>query len=562
MIFEKQLKSLLFNISLLFFACVLFASIFPSGVISYGFGFLSPMVLVPVGILLQRIRLYWSLSWGFFYGFLSYGLFNIWLITFSPVAFSIVPLIYGVYFIVVFFLLKLAQIYFPRYGFIIQAMIWLVYEYTRTNGFLGYSFGVLGYALSFYPLLIQSADLFGVWGVTFLLASISFYLAQLFRDCITSTLEVQNRKEIIPRGSKSNKVNLCTMLVQLKFLHKNTQYKYYFIGLVASIVFIIVYGITMQKNTTHLPSARIALIQHNTDPWKGGYTAYKTSLENLIAQTTLVMDSENPPETVVWSETSFVPSIAYHLKYRETPQYTRLIQELFNFLGKYPTTEFLIGNGEGIKVAGENGNKVRKNYNAALFFRGKELLDTYYKIHLVPFTEYFPYKILFSRFYQFLKDNDVHFWLKGTTHTVFEGKKIKFSTPICFEDGFGLQNARFVKEGAQVLINITNDAWSHVESNAMQHLQLSIFRAVENRRSVARSTNGGITAIIDMNGIIQSMLPSFEISSLVYDIPLNSNNFSIYTRWGDWFVYMILIMLCTIIIVRSIVWYRKSIEKH
>lgn len=519
----------LINLLLLTLAGVLFAAIFPNAIVRYGLGYLSVIAILPVGILIQRIHWYSAPLWGFCYGIFSYGLFNIWLYTFSPVAFVIVPLIYATYFTFMFVALKLADMWGKDYTYLIQAMMWVLYEYLRSTGFLGYSFGILGYSWSFYPFLIQSADIFGIWLFTFFIASVSFFLAQVWRDY----------------GHAYGLRSLAYMLLK-------PSYRNYLLGVAVFVSFIIVYGLfTFHEDVSEEDSktVRMSLIQHVTDPWESGFLSYKVSLEKLIFLTDKAMKSETPPDIVVWSETAFVPSIAYNLQYRTAPSHTRLVQDLLQYLQQYPDTEFLIGNGEGVQVEDDRGQNVRKDYNAALFFRGDKRLQSYYKLHLVPFTEYFPYTRLFPRVYEYLKNNDVHFWLQGTEYSVFEGEKIRFSTPICFEDGFGAQNAKFVRSGAEMLINITNDSWSGVESNAMQHLQLSIFRAVENRKHVARGTNAGMTAFINTNGSIEKMLPSYQEGVLTHDVTIYPHaRTTLYTRYTDWFVYPIMMVLVILII--------------
>lgn len=526
------------NGCILMTASILFASLFPNSIFREGFGLLAGIALVPLAILLQRINWYVVPLWGFAYGFLSYGLFNIWLITFSPASFFVVPTIYGIYFMFVCLALKLIQMYFRNYAFLVQAMLWLIYEYLRISGFLGYSFGVLGYALAFHPLLIQTSDIFGVWGITFYLVCMSFFLAQLHYD-VHNTISEQHNNQTSHTIMNSIKI----YFKQSIHISKRRHYRIFLILYGSITIFGLGYGLLATVDYSNNETVRTALMQHATDPWEGGNNAYRTSLDILKIQTKAAMETEPPPDLVVWSETAFVPSISYHLKYREVPEYTRLIQELLDFLALYPNTNYIIGNGEGIKIKNDEGHLVRSDYNATLLFEGDKILDTYYKMHLVPFTEYFPYKKLFPRFYQYLVNSDVHFWIHGTEHTVLHTNEVAISTPICFEDGFGLQNAKFVRAGAEILVNVSNDAWSHVESNAMQHLQLSILRAVENRRSVARSTNSGMTGVIDPNGKILSMLSSFSKEYLLYDVPIFTQKNTIYTRWGDWFIGFVLILL-------------------
>jgi apolipoprotein N-acyltransferase len=111
---------------------------------------------------------------------------------------------------------------------------------------------------------------------------------------------------------------------------------------------------------------------------------------------------------------------------------------------------------------------------------------------------------------------------------------VRFATPICFEDTFGYLNREFVRRGADVLVNMTNDAWSASEVCEIQHAVMAVFRAVENKRAVVRSTNGGITCIIDPNGKIVSKLEPFVADYLVGLVPVVRNVTTPYTRWGDW----------------------------
>ena len=180
------------------------------------------------------------------------------------------------------------------------------------------------------------------------------------------------------------------------------------------------------------------------------------------------------------------------------------------------------------------------DYNAAILFDRDRIVDTYRKLHLVPFTESFPFQKTLPAVYDWLVNADTHFWEKGTVYTVFEAGGVRFSTPICFEDTFGYLCRGFVSRGADVLVNITNDAWSFSVPGAMQHSTMAVFRAVENRRSVVRSTNAGMTTIIDPNGRILSTLPPFTERYLLGTVPVHTGTKTLYTRWGDWFPFLLL----------------------
>ena len=112
---------------------------------------------------------------------------------------------------------------------------------------------------------------------------------------------------------------------------------------------------------------------------------------------------------------------------------------------------------------------------------------------------------------------------------------MRFSTPICFEDTFGYLGREFVRHGAQVLVNMTNDSWSFSVPAEMQHMMMGVFRAVENRRSMVRSTNGGMTVTIDPDGRILQVLEPFTADYLIGTVPVVDGAHTPYTRWGDWF---------------------------
>ena len=181
------------------------------------------------------------------------------------------------------------------------------------------------------------------------------------------------------------------------------------------------------------------------------------------------------------------------------------------------------------------------DYNAVLLY-DKKLSTIYRKIHLVPFSENFPYEKQMPRFYQALKDRDYHWWGKGTEYTVFEAAGIKFSTPICYEDVFGYISREFINEGAQIIVNMTNDSWSGSIPAEMQHMAMGVFRAVENRRTMVRGTNAGITCTIEPDGEITNILEPFTEDYMIQSIPVYEATTTLYTRWGDWFAVLLLIL--------------------
>ncbi|RKX83927.1 MAG: apolipoprotein N-acyltransferase, partial [Spirochaetes bacterium] len=149
-------------------------------------------------------------------------------------------------------------------------------------------------------------------------------------------------------------------------------------------------------------------------------------------------------------------------------------------------------------------------------------------------------------------------WKKGKKYTVFNADGVKFSTPICFEDTFGNLCRNFVKRGADIIVNMTNDSWSYSVAAEMQHMNMAVFRAVENKRTVVRSTNGGITCSIDPNGKILHFLKPFTESYLISSVPVYNGRETLYTRWGDWFAILIVILASCGVVLSLLRLFRKK----
>jgi len=511
----RKVASFFVNVGLLFLAAVLFALSHPNPVFSWGLPLLGYVALVPVVLLIQRSSWVSVWIWGAAYGFVSYALFNYWLGTFHPLALFIVPLIYFTFFLVVFPCLKLIAHSFPKFAVVLQSIAWIAYEYWKTQGFLAYSYGTMGYTQFTLGPVLQFASLFGIWGVTFLVVYPSFYIGHA----------LQNGFNGVRNYIQSHRISLFAYL--------------------SVFLLVIVYGLVSPVNYSSAPVKRIATIQHNIDGWIGGSRSYTRAYE-IMKRLSLEAEKENP-DMIVWSETAFVPSILYHSRHREDLARYDLVQELLEFLKDRPVP-YVIGNDHGEVIYNPDGSTDRVDYNSVMLFEKGELKEMYWKQHLVPFTEHFPYKDIFPGLYKLLVESGTTFWEKGKISTVFSAAGVKFSTPICFEDIFGYLNRDFVNNGAELLINLTNDSWSGSLASQMQHMSMAVFRAVENRRSMVRSTNSGMTCVIDPNGRILEMLPPFVESKMVFDVPVYTSSRTLYSVVGDTpemvLVVFTLILLC------------------
>ena len=513
---------------------VLFSSLlttlsFPSFLRLDGYGILAWVALIPLFSVLFRSDRKAIVFYGTVYGAFTSTLINFWLGTFSLVSLQVIILIQGAfYFLFTMVCAPLLRKVQPPYRFVLTAALFTLFEYARSSGFLGYPWGLMGASQYRWTAILQVASLTGVWGLSFLIYLWNAAASELVWGRGEGTLGRIGRSASVVSAAWAGKSLSGDRLYWLR--------GGIFSGLL--VVGAILYGSwVMGKNLDPAGSSdslgdsvvRIALIQQNTDPRKD---EYRKTFEVLRTLTLGVLAQGNnsakergkpgePVDLVVWSETAFVPNIRRWS--REDPEKYELARLVRDFLTFQKTlgTYLLTGNDDYEVVVGEGSKEVRKNYNAAVFFAPNgAILDVYHKNKLVPFTEYFPYEKEFPWVYQALQSFDVHFWEPGTEQTVFQHPRFRFSTPICFEDVFPYLVREFVRKGADLIINISNDYWSLTPVEGKQHATHALLRAVENRKPLIRATASGWTLYADSYGRILASLPFYEEGALLVEVPL------------------------------------------
>jgi apolipoprotein N-acyltransferase len=162
----------------------------------------------------------------------------------------------------------------------------------------------------------------------------------------------------------------------------------------------------------------------------------------------------------------------------------------------------------------------------------------YDKIHLVPFSEYVPWR----KWLFFAKDLTglIGDFQPGTEYKVGRFSGQPFSVYICFEGIFPNEVRRFTLAGAALFVNISDDGWFGGSGAPEQHLAMARVRAVENRRWLLRGTNNGVTVSVDPYGRIVARLPSNVRGEL--DAPYGfRTGLTPYARWGDWLAWLCVI---------------------
>ena len=505
---ERSLRTLCSEVLVLLASAFVLAASFPGFLTDDGIAPLVFVALIPVFMVIRNTT--WRCVWfhGFLFGLVYYFFFNYWLKGFHALAIVIAPVIKGGEMLLLFLALKAIDEAFPKKGYILKGAVWAAYAYLAENWFAGYPYGNIVYALYPYPVLYQIADITGIWGIICLMVFPQAAAADYLYPW------VMGKRESFRLWLKSNLIPLIIWALLA----------------VASIIYGI-FSLAYWEDRTPSSTMRVACVQHNHDSWKGGYNTYRSNFNNLKRYTTESLITD--PDLVIWSETAFVPSVAWHTTYDAEGTVWEDIHDLTIDFVEYAESigvPLLTGNPKSVIADpslppyDEDGNKNSVEYNTVILFQDGEIKGEYIKQHLVPFTEHFPYEKQLPWLYNLLKAMDYNWWIPGTEPTVFDLNGVHFSTPICYEDAFGVLNAEYVASGAEVIINMTNDNWSKKPSAEWQHAEIAAFRSVETRKAMVRGTNSGITCLIVPTGEIQDPMKPFSMGTHTYEVPVYSQS--------------------------------------
>ena len=505
---ERSLRTLCSEVLVLLASAFVLAASFPGFLTDDGIAPLVFVALIPVFMVIRNTT--WRCVWfhGFLFGLVYYFFFNYWLKGFHALAIVIAPVIKGGEMLLLFLALKAIDEAFPKKGYILKGAVWAAYAYLAENWFAGYPYGNIVYALYPFPVLYQIADITGIWGIICLMVFPQAAAADYLYPW------VMGKKGSFRLWLKSNLIPLIIWALLS----------------VASIIYGI-FSLAYWEDRTPSSTMRVACVQHNHDSWKGGYNTYRSNFNNLKRYTTESLATD--PDLVIWSETAFVPSVAWHTTYDAEGTVWEDIHDLTIDFVEYAESigvPLLTGNPKSVIADpslppyDEDGNKNSVEYNTVILFQDGEIKGEYIKQHLVPFTEHFPYEKQLPWLYNLLKAMDYNWWIPGTEPTVFDLNGVHFSTPICYEDAFGVLNAEYVASGAEVIINMTNDNWSKKPSAEWQHAEIAAFRSVETRKAMVRGTNSGITCLIVPTGEIQDPMKPFSMGTHTYEVPVYSQS--------------------------------------
>jgi len=396
----------------------------------------------------------------------------------------------------------------------------------------------LGYSQIDNTLVNQLAPLTGVYGITFVLVAVNALLAGalLLKHDSKSDLargsSTRNSKDRLARNSKN------------RFAGRWGWAACGGVLLVSGFA-----GVFVSPPNTE-PTATAVLIQPNLDVGAGNnwqrpeWDRHIAEFARLageqcktyiagIPQTGAPMGDivcppyPTHPDLVVWPE-SPAPFIEDDANFKQAIQSIAIA-----------TQAPLVVGGIGTDFSQEEN--AWRDYNSAFVVEADgKMVGRYDKIHLVPFGEYIPFQNLLTFAHKLT--GRVSSFTRGSEHRVFQldtqsGGRHRYGVFICYEAVFADEVRQLARNGAEVLVNISDDGWYGDTSAPWQHFNMARMRAVENRRWLLRDTNNGVTAAIDPYGRVRQSIPRHQVDALPAEFAFR-DGITFYTAHGDVFAWL------------------------
>ncbi len=412
-----------------------------------------------------------------------------------------------------FFLIPSTLLYFARKIFPKRNVIflfpffWAAYEYLYMITDLSFPWLTLGNGLAKFTVFIQAADIVGAVGLSIILIYINIFL---YRSIVN-----------IKSSTKKFTFNFVTSLV--------------------IFVIVISYGLYRLK-TFKVTNAKIkvGLIQPNLNPWD----KWNTNLDSL---TNFYLDLSQKAvnkgaKLIIWPETALPVFLM-------DGSHGQIVNTIYRFIQKnnvylltgMPDFIYYFKGEEKPSDAIENkrGDYYYTTYNGILLFSPDSWsVQRYGKMKLVPFAERTPFVDKIPFLGDLIKWGvGISGWNVGKDTTnfslpakisdsasqkIFSKDSIHINGLVCYESIFPYFVANFVQRGAEIITVVTNDSWWGKSSGPYQHEDISILRAIENRRTVVHAANGGISCIINPLGEIKTQSKLFTKTFIVGDVPLEN----------------------------------------
>lgn len=448
----------------------------------------------------------------FFYGFLSGSTFYLlslyWLCNVKPMGiFAYVAWIALSIYLSIFLSIPLVISSYLKQKLYINFLFsvpvtFTIFEYIREWFFTGFPLQTPAQSQIFFTFFIKITKITGVHGANFLIYFVNIILTILFlREKINIKL-----KEII------FSIVILIMLITCMII-SNIKLKY------------------IEKEL------KISLLQPDINQdvveWSDNF---RENTLNIYKEMILKLKNEKP-DIIVWPETGY-PGVLNYEPWRA--------KEISSWL-KGPW--HIIGS-DKMEIIKDKENNY---YNTAFLIDEKgDIKGEYSKYHLVPFGEYVPLQNVFPFIKKVVRRYGYTGFTPGNKIEPVIYKDIKIGTLICYDSLFPEISREFVKKGALFLVHISYETWYGKTPASAQIFQNTVLRAIENEVPLVRCVASGISGFVDCDGKIYLKSKLFVRESLTGKILIKENHtLSFYTKYGEWFVFFILIIFFVLIIINS-----------
>ncbi|NPV00960.1 MAG: apolipoprotein N-acyltransferase [Brevinematales bacterium] len=483
---------------------------------TYNMSFLIWIIFVPVLVFAYRQPYNKTVFYSFFYSLLFWVMTLFWLMAFHEISLPFLVPAYSLYNAFFFFCIAFVAKKLPKLRVFALPVFWVANELLRSTGYVGFQWNLIGDTQWQSLYVLQSADIWGVYGVSFLILLVNSVLAEV----IHSWIETKKLGEAIVK-------HRALLIVVGAVMAAN---------LVYGIITYHYYDDIAKKSE----QAKIALMQPNTgsfDDWWGTMGETYGKLWTLNAEAAL-----KDPDIIVWSETMLRNSVwVYMQQYGADAEINRFNMRFISMPFEFDTP-ILFAHPE----KGTDGH----NYNSVDYIDPRiPGYKTYCKIHLTPFGEWLPYYYLIPPLKTMIESLGAASYAPAKDFVIFAGRKGKFAVMICFEDIFSILARKFILKGVNYFLNSTNDGWAYRFQIGgpfplWQHIAGVAGVAIAVRRPIARAVNTGVSGVVMPNGSMDiSPVPIYQQGFYVADVPvIDEQIVTLYVRFGYLFPYIVAIL--------------------
>ena len=482
----------------------------------------------------------------FLYGFLTFFVWNalttwwIWYASeFGAVMATMVNTILMSFTFLIFH--KVKSVLPDRIGRFFLIPAWITFEFLHHHGELSWPWMTLGNGFANQLSWIQWYEFTGVFGGSFWALTVNVLLVEilLYKKTLAATLA---RKRLL--------------ILSLSVI--------IFIPIIIS--YLISNNYKIQEN--NVTPINVTILQPNIDPYKKFNSDFQEMTEQMLLLAETKIDSTT--DYLVFPETALVESI-----WENNINNSWTIHRLQKFLKKYPKLKIVSGANTAYEFSkGEKHSATTRkflqedsyydSYNTALQIDSTKTIQVYHKSKLVPGTEKMPFIKHLKFLEQFALD------LGGTTgslgmqeeRTVFvsPNSTSKIASVICYESIYGQYVSEYIQNGADFIFILTNDGWWSNTAGHKQHLKYASLRAIETRKSIARSANTGVTCFIDQLGTIHQA-QKWWTASVIKQTMYSKVGTTFYTRNGDYIAISMLLISISGMLFGIAKYIRKKLAK-